>query len=301
MKPTLVILAAGMGSRYGGLKQIDGIGPHGEALIEYSVYDAIRAGFGKIVFVIRENISEVFKENVGDKLSKHIPVDYVYQEIDSPVDGISSFPDREKPWGTAHAVLVAKNHIKEPFAVINADDYYGHLSFEEMSKFLINECDEENYSMIGYDLLQTLSEHGTVSRGVCNMNSNLMLTEVIERTSVGYRDNRVYFEEEGKLVPLENNTLVSMNFWGFHPSVFNHIESQFVTFVKENSTNPRAEFFIPLVINSLINTGKAKVKVIPNKEKWYGVTYKEDKPIVQEAFAQLTKQGVYKAPLWAND
>jgi dTDP-glucose pyrophosphorylase len=298
MKPTLVILAAGMGSRYGGLKQIDGIGPYGEALIEYSVYDAKRAGFGKVVFIIRENIFEIFKENVGNKLSRHIPVDYVFQEINSPIEGILTFPDREKPWGTAHAVLVAKNHIKEPFAVINADDYYGHLSFEEMSKFLTTECDEETYSMIGYDLLQTLSEHGTVSRGVCNMDNNLMLTEVIERTSVGYRDQQVYFEMDGKLVPLEDNTLVSMNFWGFHPSVFRHIESRFVEFVKNNSNNQKAEFFIPLVINDLINTKESKVKVIPNREKWYGVTYKEDKPIVQQAFAQLTKEGIYEAPLW---
>lgn len=298
MKPTLLILAAGMGSRYGGLKQIDGIGPYGEALIEYSVYDAKRAGFGKVVFIIRENIFEIFKENVGNKLSRHIPVDYVFQEINSPIEGILTFPDREKPWGTAHAVLVAKNHIKEPFAVINADDYYGHLSFEEMSKFLTTECDEETYSMIGYDLLQTLSEHGTVSRGVCNMDNNLMLTEVIERTSVGFRDNRVYFEEGGMLVPLDNDTLVSMNFWGFHPSVFRHIESRFVEFVKNNSNNQKAEFFIPLVINDLINTKESKVKVIPNREKWYGVTYKEDKPIVQQAFAQLTKEGIYEAPLW---
>ncbi len=298
MKPTLVILAAGMGSRYGGLKQIDGIGPHGEALIEYSVYDAIRAGFGKVVFIIRENISEVFKENVGNKLAKHIPVDYVFQEIDSPVSGITSFPEREKPWGTAHAVLVAKDHINEPFAVINADDYYGHLSFEEMSKFLTNECNEENYSMIGYDLLRTLSEHGTVSRGVCNMDTRLMLTEVIERTNVGYRDNKVFYEEEGKLFPLENNTLVSMNFWGFHPSIFMHIENHFIKFVKDHFNNLKAEFFIPLVINDLINSEKVEVKVIPNREKWYGVTYKEDKPIVQAAFAQLTEQGVYKAPLW---
>ncbi len=298
MKPTLLILAAGMGSRYGGLKQIDGIGPNGEALMEYSVYDAIRAGFGKVIFIIRENISEVFKENVGEKLAKHIPVDYVYQEIDSPIDGIKSFPDREKPWGTAHAVLVARNHINEPFAVINADDYYGHLSFKEMAKFLTKECNEKNYSMIGYDLLQTLSDHGTVSRGVCNMDSNFTLTEVIERTGVGYRDKQVYFEVDGKLAPLEDNTLVSMNFWGFHPSIFKHIENQFVTFVKDHATNLKAEFFIPLVINSLINTGDAKVKVIPNKEKWYGVTYKEDKPIVQEAFAQLTEKGLYRAPLW---
>lgn len=298
MKPTLVVLAAGMGSRYGGLKQIDGIGPGGEALIEYSVYDAIRAGFGKVVFIIRENISEVFRENVGNKLAQHITVDYVYQEIDSPVHGILSFPEREKPWGTAHAVLVAKNLIKEPFAVINADDYYGHLSFEEMSKFLTKECNEENYSMIGYDLLQTLSEYGTVSRGVCNMDENLMLTEVIERMKVGYRDHQVSYEEEGNLFPLEKDTLVSMNFWGFHPSIFEHIESHFIEFVKDHSTNPKAEFFIPLVINNLITTGKIQVKVIPNREKWYGVTYKEDKPIVQEAFAQLTKLGVYNSPLW---
>lgn len=298
MKPTLLILAAGMGSRYGGLKQIDGLGPHGEALIEYSVFDAIRAGFGKIVFVIRENIAEVFKEKVGNKLSDHIQIEYAFQEVNTPIEGLKYYPDREKPWGTAHAVLVSEGVINEPFAVINADDYYGYKSFADMADFLINECSPRNYSMIGYSLPLTLSDNGTVSRGVCTMDENHFLTTVVERTSVGWRNQEIFFEDKNELIRLDSDTLVSMNFWGFHPAVFDQIRKKFIEFVKNHGENPKAEFFIPLVINEGIQENLFIVKVIPNMEKWYGVTYKEDKELVQNAFKNLTEEGLYPSPLW---
>lgn len=298
MKPTLLILAAGMGSRYGGLKQIDELGPHGEALIEFSVFDAIRAGFGKVIFVIRENIADVFKEKVGNKLSDHIQIEYAFQEVNTPIEGLNYYPLREKPWGTAHAVLVSEGVIKEPFAVINADDYYGYKSFVDMADFLINECSPTNYSMIGYSLPLTLSENGTVSRGVCTMNKNHFLTTVVERTSVGWRNQEIFFEDKNELIPLNSDTLVSMNFWGFHPDVFEQIRKKFIEFVKNNGENPKAEFFIPLVINEGIQQNLFTVKVIPNMEKWYGVTYKEDKELVQNAFKNLTEEGLYPSPLW---
>jgi len=298
MKPTLLILAAGMGSRYGGLKQIDGLGPYGEALIEYSVFDAIRAGFGKVIFVIRENIADVFKEKVGNKLSDHIQVEYAFQEVNTPIEGLNFYPHREKPWGTAHAVLVSKGVIKEPFAVINADDYYGYKSFADMADFLLNECSPTKYSMIGYSLPLTLSENGTVSRGVCTMNENHFLTTVVERISVGWRNQEIFFEDKNELIRLNSDTLVSMNFWGFHPAVFDQIRKKFIEFVKNHGENPKAEFFIPLVINEGIQENLFSVKVIPNMEKWYGVTYKEDKELVQNAFKNLTEEGLYPSPLW---
>jgi UTP-glucose-1-phosphate uridylyltransferase len=298
MKPTLLVLAAGMGSRYGGLKQVDELGPYGEALIEYSVYDAIRAGFGKVVFVIRQNIADVFKEKVGNKLAPHIEVAYAFQEVDSPIAGLDYYPDREKPWGTAHAVLVAEGTISEPFAVINADDYYGYKSFADMAHFLINECTPVHHSMVGYSLPLTLSENGTVSRGVCTMNQEKYLTSVVERMSVGWRNEKIFCEESGTLIPLENDALVSMNFWGFHPAIFQLMTEKFIQFVAVNGNNPKSEFFIPLVINEGIQENLFRVKVIPSLEKWYGVTYKEDKEPVQLAFKEMTKEGIYPAPLW---
>ncbi len=302
MKPTLLILAAGMGSRYGGLKQVDALGPEGEALIEYSIYDAIRAGFGKIVFVIRENIEDVFKEKISGKFEDRVEVRYAFQEINTPVEGVDEIPHREKPWGTAHAVLVARHVVKEPFAVINADDYYGITAFDAMAKFLREECTPERFAMVGYELNNTLSDHGSVSRGVCEMDEHHHLTSVVERTKVERIDGTVYFEDEqGKKQALPENTLVSMNFWGFHPSVFESMRQHFIEFVKENQDKPRAEFFIPLHINRLIKEGAITLKVLPNSEQWYGVTYREDKPVVQQAFADLTRSGDYPSPLWVMD
>ena len=300
MKPTLLILAAGMGSRYGGLKQVDAIGPKGEAIIEYSIFDAIRAGFGKVVFVIRKDIEAAFKEKFSNKFDDKIEIAYVFQAIDSPIEGIDAFPTREKPWGTAHAVLVAKDVIKEPFAVINADDYYGISAFQTAAHFLVNDCQENHWAMIGYVLKNTLSDHGSVNRGVCEMDENQNLIEVVERLKIQRMDDGVphYLGDDEQRYPLSEHSLVSMNFFAFHPSIFEPMQSQFIEFVKENEDKPRAEFFIPLVVSRLINQGKITMKVLSNDEQWYGVTYQQDKEPVQQAFATLTDAGKYPPSLW---
>ncbi len=298
MKPTLLILAAGMGSRYGGLKQVDAIGPNGEAIIEYSIYDAIRAGFGKVVFVIREEIESAFKEKFSNKFEDKIGIEYVYQAIDSPIEGVSEFPYREKPWGTAHAVLVANNVIKEPFAVINADDYYGITAFQSMADFLNEECAPSLYAMIGYVLKNTLSDHGSVNRGVCAMDENQYLTDVVERLKIERIDGIPHYLEDDQRFPLSEDSLVSMNFFGFHPSVFEAMRTQFIDFVAANQNQPRAEFFIPLVISKQIEDGDIKMKVLQNDEQWYGVTYQEDKIPVQNAFTKLIELGKYPNSLW---
>lgn len=298
MKPTLLILAAGMGSRYGGLKQLDGLGPNEEVIIEYSIYDAIRAGFGKIVFVIREDIEEAFREKFGGKFDDQVEIAYAFQAINTPVEGISELPEREKPWGTAHAVLVAHDKINEPFAVINADDYYGISSFKAMADFLENDCAPDHYSMIGYQLDKTLSDAGHVNRGVCEVDEAGHLTDVVERHKIQRTPNGIVYEENDGQHPLSPDALVSMNFWGFHPNVFEVTRQHFIEFVEAHRDQPRAEFYIPLVINRLINEGKIDLTVIPNAERWYGVTYQEDKPMVQEAFAKLTAEGQYPEHLW---
>ena len=302
MKPTLLILAAGMGSRYGGLKQVDAIGSNGEAIIEYSIYDAIRAGFGKVVFVIREDIETAFREKFGGKFDDQIEVDYAYQAMDSPIEGLDldRLPHREKPWGTAHAVLVAADKVQEPFAVINADDYYGIDSFEKMSKFLQEDCAADHWSMVGYVLGKTLSDNGTVNRGVAAMDDQYGLTELNERLKIRQDDSGIsYLGTDDKRYPLQATDLVSMNFFGFHPSVFEHMREQFLEFVEANRDAPRAEFFIPLVVNRLVQSGEVKMTVLPTEAQWYGVTYQEDKAIVQEAFADLTHSGKYPDKLWS--
>lgn len=298
MKPTLLILAAGMGSRYGGLKQVDGVGPHDEAIIEYSIYDAIRAGFGKVVFVIRPDIEEAFREKFGGKFDDRIETDYVYQEVNTPVKGVTDIPEREKPWGTAHAVLVAEDAIREPFAVINADDYYGISGVHALSDFLKEKCAPDHYAMVGYQLAKTLSDVGHVNRGVAAMDDEGYLTEVVERHKVQWKDDKIVYEEDGELRPLPTESLVSMNIWGFHPNIFEIFRQDFIQFVKDNADNPKAEFYIPLVINRLVKENKIKLTVIPNEERWYGVTYQEDKPMVQDAFRKLTEEGKYPEPLW---
>lgn len=301
MKPTLLILAAGMGSRYGGLKQIDAVGPAGEAIIEYSIFDAIRAGFGKVVFVIRKDIEDAFKEKFAGKFEDQIEVAYAFQAIDSPIEGLDDIPaSREKPWGTQHAVLVAKDLINEPFCVINADDYYGSTAFDAMADFLTNRVSTVHYSMVGYELLKTLSDHGSVNRGVCEMDENNFLTDTNERTKITKTDEGIYYMEGDEKHDLPADSLVSMNLWGFHPNIFESSREQFIDFVKENYDKPKAEFFIPLVINKMINNNVLKVTVLPNDQRWYGVTYKEDKPHVQEAFAKMTEEGKYPTPLWSK-
>jgi len=300
MKPTLLILAAGMGSRYGGLKQIDAVGASGEAIIEYSIYDAIKAGFGKVVFVIRKSIEAPFKEKFAEKFDHLIETQYVYQEIDTPVAGITDLPAREKPWGTGHAVLVAKNAVYTPFAVINADDYYGADAFHKMAAFLNTRCSSDHYAMVGYTLKNTLSEHGYVNRGVCTVDEHGFLVSVVERTKIQRDDEgKVYFPNEANvLCPLDEYVPVSMNYWGFHPSYFDALEQHFIQFVAENRENPKAEFYIPYVVNKQLEDKEIKLTVLPNDEQWYGVTYQEDRPVVVEAFKTLIENGVYPSSLW---
>ncbi len=299
MKPTLVILAAGMGSRYGGLKQIDGVGPNEEPIIEYSIYDAIRAGFGKVVYIIRRDIEQAFKDKFAGKFEDKIKVEYVFQEMDSFVPEGVSTDFREKPWGTAHAMLVAAPAVNEPFAVINADDYYGVEAFKTIADFLTNDCSPEHHSMVGYILNNTLSTHGTVNRGVAVANDEGALVSVVERLKIGYRNDGVsYLDDNEQPVELSTESIVSMNFWGFHPAIFKQTEAMFHTFIKDTEGQPRAEFLIPEVVDALIQSGEAKVSVLTSHDKWHGVTYQEDKPKVIEAFKGLLSKEVYPNDLW---
>jgi len=298
MKPTLLILAAGMASRYGSMKQIDGFGPNGETIIDYSIYDAIKAGFGKVVFIIKEEFAENFKSIFDEKLKGQIEVDYVFQNFDLKQFGIEEEIYREKPWGTAHAILSARKVINEPFCVINADDFYGYDAFKKMADFLTSDVNDENYSIIGYKIGKTLSDFGAVSRGVCKTDEAGNLTEIVERTKVYKKDGTIVYEEEGNETPLDFNTPVSMNFWGFTPTVFKITEDLFKTFAIENKDKPKAEFFIPLIGEHLVNTEIASFKVVPTDNQWFGVTYKEDKPLVQASIDELIKKGNYPEKLW---
>lgn len=301
-KPTLLILAAGMASRYGSMKQIDGFGPNGETIIDYSIYDAIKAGFGKVVFIIKKEFAENFKEIFEPKLNGKIETDYVFQDFDLKKYGIERIVKREKPWGTAHAVLAAKGKINGPFCVINADDFYGYESFKKMADFLTNEVKDSQLALMGYQVDKTLSDHGTVSRGVCEVNDAGNMTSVTERTKVYFKnvddEKKVFFEEDGVETELTNTARVSMNFWGFTPAVFDKSVELLKEFVEKNHEDPKSEFFIPLVADELIKDGEARFKVIPTSSKWFGVTYKEDKSIVQESISKLIEDGVYPAKLW---
>lgn len=299
MKPTLLILAAGMASRYGSMKQIDGFGPNGETIIDYSIYDAIKAGFGKVVFIIKEEFAENFRNIFNPKLEGKIEVDYVFQNFDLKQFGIEEEIYREKPWGTAHAILSGRKVVKEPFCVINADDFYGYDAFKKMVDFLTEEANDSNYSIIGYQIGKTLSDFGAVSRGVCKVDEAGNLEEIIERTKV-YRDgDAIVFEEDDKKYPLDFDTPVSMNFWGFTPAVFSITEELFKTFALENKDKPKAEFFIPLIGENLVKSNTATFKVVPTSNQWFGVTYKEDKPFVQASIDQLIKDGAYPEKLWS--
>lgn len=298
MKPTLLILAAGMASRYGSMKQIDGFGPNGETIIDYSIYDAIKAGFGKVVFIIKEEFAENFKAIFDEKLKGKIEVDYVYQNFNLKQFGIDQEIYREKPWGTAHAILSGRKVINEPFCVINADDFYGYDAFKKMADFLTSDVNDTYYCIIGYKIGKTLSDFGAVSRGVCKADEAGNLTEIVERTKVYKKNDAIVYEEDGKEFPLEFETPVSMNFWGFTPAVFKITEDLFKTFALENKDKPKAEFFIPLVGEHLVNTQKASFKVVPTDNQWFGVTYKEDKPLVQASIDELIKNGNYPQKLW---
>ena len=300
MKPTLFVLAAGMGSRYGGLKQLDGLGPHGETIMDYSIYDAIQAGFGKVVFVIRRVFETDFREKIVSKYEHRIPIELVFQDLDNLPAGFTVPEGREKPWGTNHAVLMGKDVIREPFAVINADDYYGRESFQVLADYLRSiEGTEGRYAMVGYRVCNTLSESGSVARGVCETNAEGYLTKVTERTKILREEDGVirFFEEDGKF-PLEENTPVSMNMWAFTPDYFRHSEEYFVTFLKEHGQELKSEFYIPTVVDNLIHSGKATCKVLDTPSRWFGVTYATDRPQVVDKFARLVKDGVYPSPLF---
>ena len=298
MKPTLVILAAGMASRYGSMKQVQGFGPNGETIMDYSIFDAIRAGFGKIVFIIRREFAEDFKNIFEPKLNGRVETAYVYQEMDSYLGDFEVPAERKKPWGTAHAVLCANDAVSEPFAVINADDFYGSDAFVKAFDFLTTECMPSLYAIIGYDLNNTLSEHGSVSRGVCDVDQEGYLSDINERTQI-YRENgKIIYEENGKKNELPVNSRVSMNFWCFHPSVFELGQKMFQEFLKENINNPKAEFFIPIVGDKFISQGHGKIRVIPTDAPWFGVTYKEDAPGVEISIRNLITNGRYPESLW---
>ena len=298
MKPTLLILAAGMGSRYGGIKQMDAFGPNGETIIDYSIYDAIRSGFGKVVFIIRESFAEEFKNQFETKLSGKIETEYVMQEMDSYIENFEFTGERTKPWGTAHAVLCAKDVIHEPFAVINADDYYGTDAFEKAAKFLQEEVSSKKYCVIGYELSKTISENGSVSRGVCEVDFEHNLVGIHERTKIFPEDGKIFYVEDALKVPLPPDTPVSMNFWGFDQHAFDYIQKSFIKFLQENADNLKAEFYIPTFVDSYIKEDKGKIKVIPTSAQWFGVTYKEDAPNVKESIQALIKKGVYPAELF---
>ena len=299
MKPTLFILAAGMGSRYGGLKQLDGLGPNGETIMDYSVFDAMRAGFGKVVFVIRKDFEEDFRKVVLSKYADHVPCEVCFQGIDNLPEGFTRNPERTKPWGTNHAVLMAKDLIKEPFMVINADDFYGKESFEVMAKFLLEVNGQEGkYCMAGYRVGNTLSEHGTVSRGVCATDKMGFLTDVVERTAIENKNGHVVYQDNGVDVEIPFEIPVSMNMWGFTPEYFTYAEEAFKAFLTENSQELKAEFYIPTLVNDMIKSGKATCQVLDTTAKWFGVTYADDRQMVVDKIQALVDAGVYPNKLF---
>ena len=300
MKPTLFVLAAGMGSRYGGLKQLDGLGPNGETIMDYSIYDAIQAGFGKIVFVIRKDFEADFKEKILSKYEGHVPVEVVFQSTDKLPEGYTCPADRTKPWGTNHAVLMGKEAIKEPFAVINADDFYGRDAFRVIAEELKRPRNRKgDYCMVGFRVGNTMTENGSVARGVCSTADGL-LTSIVERTAISYDPdhNIVFTDENGKECRLEPNTPVSMNLWGFTPDYFDYSEREFRKFLDKDINTPKAEFFIPLCVDTLINSGEGTVKVLDTDSRWFGVTYAADRPGVVEKLASLHADGTYPERLF---
>ncbi len=300
VKPTLLVLAAGMGSRYGSLKQMDGVGPNGEAIIDYSIYDAIRAGFGKVVFVIRHSFAKEFAEMFNrERFGGRIEVEYVYQELDCLPEGFSVPEGRQKPWGTNHAVMMAAGVIREPFAVVNADDFYGREGFEVIGRYLASlEGSRNEYCMVGYEVSKTLSENGTVSRGVCEVDSEGCLAGMVERTKIERVDGTIVFHEGDEDTPLAENTPVSMNLFGFTPDYFEYSDSYFRQFLTENGADIKAEFYIPLMVNKLIGDSTARMRVLNTASQWFGVTYKEDRPQLVSKIEALIADGVYPRNLW---
>ena len=300
VKPTLLVLAAGMGSRYGSLKQMDGVGPGGEAIIDYSIYDAIRAGFGKVVFVIRHAFEKEFREIfTPERFGGKIEVEFVFQELDKLPAGFSVPEGRQKPWGTNHAVMMAAGVIHTPFAVINADDFYGKNSYQIIGDYLRSvEGEKGKYCNVGYQVKNTLSDFGTVSRGVCEVDANDNLVSMVERTAIQRKEGRIVYTLDDKDYPLEENTPVSMNLFGFTPDYFTYSEEYFKTFLQENAANIKAEFYIPTMVNKLVSEGTATLKILRTDSEWFGVTYKEDRPMVVERIRKLIAEGVYPERLW---
>lgn len=295
--PTLLVLAAGIGSRYGGLKQIEPVGPSGEAIIDYSVYDALCAGFGKLVFVIRKDIEQAFKEFVGARFEKHIPVEYAYQELEKIPNGFNVPAGRTKPWGTTQAVLMTEGMINEPFAMINADDFYGAESYRVLAEHL--KSDSDDYAMVGFVLRNTLSDFGTVARGVCHVNDAGYLTGIREMTAIARDgDHAKDTDADGKVTTLTGDEPVSMNYWGFTPKVFGQLREYFVRFLQQNGSDLKKECYIPNTVNEIIVAGQGKVKVLKSNDPWFGVTYREDHSHVVENIQRLVKEGKYPEKLW---
>ena len=302
MEPTLVVLAAGMGSRYGGLKQVDPVGPSGEAILDYSVFDAHRAGFGKVLFIIRKDFEDVFKEKVGAKYEGLLPVEYAFQDINDLPPPYTVPPERAKPWGTAHAIRAARNVVREPFAAINADDFYGRDAFAKLAEFLKRPAPADallRFAMVGYRLDLTLSDNGSVARGICKVTDDGMLAGVTEmtklvRTTSG-AENR---EDPAAPVVLTGHERVSMNLWGFTPALFGALEERFPAWLAENASKPKSEWYIPFVVDELIHEGRASVEVLPTDSRWFGVTYREDKPFVVSEIAKLVAAGEYPPSLF---
>lgn len=299
MKPTLLILAAGIGSRYGGTKQLDHFGPHGETIIDYSLYDAIRGGFGKVVFIVREEIKDEVEATFAPRLHGKMDYDLAVQGTQSYVPEDLGPVTRIKPWGTGQATLCAWPQTNEPFAVINADDFYGREAFATMAEFLSTDTDDTQHAMMGYELRRTLSENGTVSRGVCIVRADGNLSSVTERTKIfNDEQGKIYFEEDDTLTELPPTEPVSMNFWGFKPSIFPLIETQFADYARKNLDNPKAEFYIPTIVSHMIYHDQGQCRVFTSQSDWFGVTYPEDKPTVQAALTALHEAGAYPAKLW---
>lgn len=295
-----MVLAAGMGSRFGSLKQLDGMGPSGETIIDYSVYDAVRAGFNKVVFVIRKDFEDEFKEKVSNKYKSIVQVEHVYQDLNDIPEGFTKNPERSKPWGTGHAVWVAKDVINEPYAVINADDFYGQNSFEMMAEYLksLDASDISKQCMIGYQIKNTLSDNGSVSRGVCEVNEASDLDGITERTEIYRSEGGIVYKDNDVEHALHEDTIVSMNMFGFTPATFEYYEKDFKTFLEGHSQTLKGEFYMPIVVNNLIKNNLATLKVLPTTSQWFGVTYKEDKPVVVQKIQELVNQGIYPAQLW---
>ena len=294
---TLVILAAGMASRYGSVKQIQGFGPGGETLMDYSIYDAIRSGFTKIVFIIRREFENDFKQIFEPRLKDSVTIEYVYQDMNSFTEGVSVPAERKKPWGTAHAVLCAMEKVNEPFAVINADDFYGYDAFKKASNFLESECAADRYAILGYDLLKTLSENGTVNRGVCAVDEEGNLTSIVERINISMKSGKVICDDNKEPKELPLDTSVSMNFWCFHPSIFDYTRKLFREFLRDNIHDLKSEFFIPIVADQFIKEGGV-IRVVTTHVPWFGVTYKEDAPEVEKNLKDLVRKGEYPERLW---